>query len=343
MRDDFELLDLMMRDEAQQAGVYKPGPYWRRYQQRAGAAIRRHGLSEFRSNQAISKGFGDGQLLRPEDTWIGGGLARAAMRAPVIRSIVVDHRQAIDAHARRAARYAGLYHSAAGLDVERLAGLDTLHAGGTPVSVNGRAYALHYLDTLARIESFGAAFDDARSVLEIGGGFGAFVHILLRLHPGVRKVAYLDIPPMLYVGTQYLRHAFGDAVQDYRRTRGRPLAFRPDDSLEILCICPWQVEALEARFDVCWNAASFGEMTPEIVANYARHITRLETRRLCLVLNKTGEGGTVSADAVLGAFPGYSFEPARRAVATIDESLCYAGQLAAAQRGCAGGAVAAAR
>ena len=46
------------------------------------------------------------------------------------------------------------------------------------------------------------------SFFEIGGGFGANAHTLLSTIPQLKKYIYMDIPPVLYIGTQFLKHLF---------------------------------------------------------------------------------------------------------------------------------------
>ena len=82
------------------------------------------------------------------------------------------------------------------------------------VKVRGSWVGILYLDLLDQ-HDYQAKFIDfkrVRSVFEIGGGFGANIHLLLENYNNIRKVIYLDIPPNLYVGTQYLKAFFGDAV-----------------------------------------------------------------------------------------------------------------------------------
>jgi len=209
---------------------------------------------------------------------------------------------------------------------------DTLHASCPRyVTLNGENYAQTYVDFMMRIHNFGRHLDftKVRTAMEIGGGFGAWPHLVLSLYPNIRKIAYIDIPPMIYVGTQYLRHFHGDAVRDYSETRDLDrISFRDDDSREILCLCPWQIERLDISADLFWNTASFSEMTPEIVANYARHISRNlaeENAHLCLVLNKTTPHPSAKItlpNEIKSAFgPGFEFEELDPAIEHATHSL----------------------
>lgn len=144
--------------------------------------------------------------------------------------------------------------------------------------IGGEEYALHHIRTLQLIDRARrhVNLEGVRSMFEIGGGFGAFVHLLLDNFASLRKVVYLDVVPNLYVGTCYLRTLFGHAVRDFSETAplGR-IAFRDDDTREILAITPWQIEQLDLSIDLFWNANSFVEMPREVVSNYARHVLRL--------------------------------------------------------------------
>lgn len=138
--------------------------------------------------------------------------------------------------------------------------------------IDGRDHALHYLSLLEQHDNIASHinFKGACSVFEIGGGFGTNVHLLLENYKNIRKVLYLDIPPNLYVGTQYLKAFYGDAVFDYRDLRNREaIKFSADNELEIYCIAPWQIEKFDGSVDIFMNSHSFVEMPKDVVENYA--------------------------------------------------------------------------
>jgi hypothetical protein len=176
-------------------------------------------------------------------------------------------------------------------------------------------YPNRWSNRISRLSQYRYGIEHCRQIArEIGGGFGVWPHLIMSIYPNVRKIAYIDIPPMIYVGTQYLRHSFGDIVKDYRETRESGLTkFQNNDSREILCLCPWQIEKLAIETNIFWNASSFSEMTPEIVRNYATHVGRNLSNadsNICLVLNKlrpTANGSTAMPDQIVAGF-GNSFE-----------------------------------
>ena len=138
--------------------------------------------------------------------------------------------------------------------------------------------SMHYLELLDVHDRLRKTinFSEARSLFEIGGGFGVNTHLVIENYANLRKFVYLDIPPNLYVGTQYLKSFYPAAVRDYRETRTfERIQFSNTEDLEIICIAPWQIEKLFMKIDIFQNSHSFVEMPVEIVQNYARHVNRI--------------------------------------------------------------------
>jgi len=132
-------------------------------------------------------------------------------------------------------------------------------------------FSVHYLNLLEQHDNIAShiKFNDAKSIFEIGGGFGANIHILLENYKNIKKVLYLDIPPNLYIGTQYLKAFYGHAVFDYRALKNQDsIKFSANDDLEIFCIAPWQIEKFESAVDIFMNSHSFVEMQNHVIKNY---------------------------------------------------------------------------
>jgi putative sugar O-methyltransferase len=191
------------------------------------------------------------------------------------------------------------------------------------VELNGRCIATHYLNVLHQHDVIArdCAFTEVSSMLEIGGGFGAHVHCLIENYPKLRKVAYLDIPPNLYIGTQYLRAIYGKSVIDYSQTRQIPeVGFSDDNDLEILAIAPWQIERLRLNIDLLYNAHSFVEMPAHVIVNYARHLAALRgfdrTRVVMLTYDNFDPRTTLGPDRLPGFFPTKVFN--RREFSMLD-------------------------
>ncbi len=286
--DDFDLLETMLADQKNQLGIHTPGPYWRTYADRVADACRFHGLASFRGNSPIVKGFGDDREVDPlvllPDTpkfrvykWIA--------RKKIVKKYFLKpfqlHIQSLNDEARN---YKNLYYDLLLKDwlieLETTKGLpETLVNDPTStIKIADRELGAAYLAAMLRIDNFShyAYLSKKKVAMEIGGGFGAMCHSLLHFYPNLRKYIYVDIPPVLYVGTQYLKQFYGDAVLSYLDTKDKvELIFKNDDSLEIFAIAPWQVQKLASKIDWFWNSASFQEMTAEVVTNYMAHVSRL--------------------------------------------------------------------
>ena len=304
MEDHPLLLRAMLADQKAQPPQYRPGPYWQGYSRRITHALERDGLADFRANYTISKGLADAPLLDPASLWRGRGWKKALLRRlatsrPLRQTLVEPYLRAIRHQYEQARYYRNLHcRSELGewLSAGPLVGEDRIEtmAGGCRdfVEFDGVLISTTYLRQLIWIHNFSQNLDlgDIRSVTEVGGGFGANAHLLLETKPNIRKYVYLDLPPMLYVGTQYLRHFYGDSVRDYLTTRtADPIRFQENDDREILAICPWQLERLEAEVDLLWNSASFQEIEPFAISNYLSKLSSLGGQgHLCLVIYRDG-------------------------------------------------------
>ena len=74
IEDNLNLLEMLTNDQAKEQGYYQVGPDWRAYSSRIIRAIKKQGLSSFRSNPLIGKGFSDAMPIEPADVPSGGSL-----------------------------------------------------------------------------------------------------------------------------------------------------------------------------------------------------------------------------------------------------------------------------
>lgn len=286
IRDDYELLRLMLLDADAHRDSYKPGPYWRRKSKNAANQIARHGLADFRgATSTIGQGYADSVILDVRHNLTGG------LREPLrfLLESVFPFKRQFDTQVSLTTSYCNEARRLRRLlfydnpRVQELLGKyaipPSLEGGCLEyVEVDGEKIAILYLMLLHEHDLVAEKVDFSivRSFFEIGGGFGTNVHLLLENYPNIRKVVYLDIPPNLYVGTQYLRSIYGDSIRDYRESRTLDrMQFSADEEREILAIAPWQIEKLDLAVDVFYNAHSFVEMPRFVVANYADHVAKL--------------------------------------------------------------------
>jgi putative sugar O-methyltransferase len=191
---------------------------------------------------------------------------------------------------------------------------------GNPVEqfeFDGRHFSrssLNYLLGMAMLKKH-LAGELPRTVLEIGGGFGALGEVLGSA--GINGLRYIDIdiPPMNFVAQYYLGQLFGPGqVTSYSQTAEN--ATIEIDSLPMVSVlCSWQIEKLLGRVDLFVNFISFQEMEPNIVGNYLHHVTRLGARWILLRnmregKNRKSDDGVgvktpILGDDYLGMLPGY--------------------------------------
>ena len=282
IEEDLQLIDEMLSDCQLQSELYRAGPYWEANARASAREIKAFGLANFRGmTNLIGQGFTDCVVLDWRNYLYRSGPLRRlfyviAKHVFPINRIIDNQVELTKNYFSRLTRHIEeelrLKQRTAEL-LERYRVPYSLLGGCVDkVAINGNQIATHYLNLLSQHDYVARHVDFAKvqSILEIGGGFGVNIHLLLTNYKNIRKILYLDIPPNLYVGTQYLRAFYGDAVCDYREIKRRQsIAFSSDDKLEIFCITPWQIELLQNEVDVLINSHSFVEMPEAVVRNYA--------------------------------------------------------------------------
>ena len=318
LKDDPNLLRVMLSDVSLQSLIYKPGPYWERSANASAEEIFAVGIGDFRgSSTLIGQGYSDNLDVDRRKNLRHGFVHKffrwITTRIFPLNKIYKNQVNLTLDYAQRSVRYLGELLNKKGRTSELLAKYKIPYSllGGcvSKSDFNQQEIAIHYLNILDK-HDYASRFVDfgkAKSLLEIGGGFGANVHLLLANYENLRKVIYLDIPPNLYVGTQYLKSFFGAAVKDYRQVKeSNSLEFSNDDSLEILCIAPWQIELLACEVDIFINSGSFVEMPKGIVKNYAEKvINRFPAQKTAVIVDSYGcfdLGTTFHPDELPGFF-----------------------------------------
>lgn len=133
-----------------------------------------------------------------------------------------------------------------------------------------------------------------RTVLEIGGGFGALGEVLI--NAGIKNLRYIDIdiPPTSFIAQYYLSKVLNkENVATYKQTREQS-SIDINSLPKASVLCSWQIEKLQGKVDLFVNFISFQEMEPHIVKNYLKHVARLGTR--WILLRNMREGKQVKKD-----------------------------------------------
>jgi putative sugar O-methyltransferase len=294
--DDLELLKLMLDDTNQAADIYKPTNYWSVYEKRFLPELQKLGLHNFRRRKnSVLNSFGATDLFSPYGIDLlrnGLLLNQVAKKFPFWKALLLKinsllnkalpFRLPYDMNLEELRMTA--YHVScllgeicksrplAKLNIS-LAGNpeDVFVVNGKPYTVSILKYYLQYAYCCKFIN-----FDKISVLVELGSGMGKQVEIIKKLHPQITFLLF-DIPPQLYVCEQYLKYVFPNEVVSYRETR-------PMDSSafisylkkgKIYILGNWKFPILaNLDIDLFWNATSFQEMEPEVVANYLAYINK---------------------------------------------------------------------
>lgn len=136
--------------------------------------------------------------------------------------------------------------------------------------IEGRFYTYSWLNFALRMAFVEKHIDLSEAVVvEIGSGSGKQAHILKAAYPNATIILF-DIAPQVYVANQYLRAALPGEVVGFAEARSIT-SFDQIQRGKITIFGAWKAPLLQGqKFDLLWNAASFQEMEPDVVANYLR-------------------------------------------------------------------------
>ncbi|MEA3402889.1 MAG: putative sugar O-methyltransferase [Armatimonadota bacterium] len=295
VRDDPELLELMMADMQEADALYRPTNYWAVYQRSILPEVRALGLHDFRRRELSALA-----ATGATDPWLPGGVAftrRVRNMCWAVRNRTglrvtwpITLARAIDGILTRLLPL-DLPWGLSPRQLQQLAAencrIRADEAGAKPLSefeaslagnpdgvfeIDGRPYTMKMLHYYLRYVACcrHVDLDEVRVYVELGCGAGRQIEVIRKLHPSMVFLAF-DIPPQLYVAQQFLQAVFGDDVVPYRQTREvqsledlRELA-----AGRIFILPTWKFPLLrDLDIDLFWNAASFQEMEPHVVANY---------------------------------------------------------------------------
>lgn len=172
VQNDVDLLDQMITDCDHQVGIHRAGPFWKSLCDQSVRDIHRVGISDFRGGStAICWGFTDNTFheTRP-----------------------LDHRHLSILSDPRTRRL-----------LDRYKVPETLVGGALNiVEIDGRKLAAHYLGLLAQRDqiALAAKYKVAKSLFEIGGGFGSTFTWFLRTIPTFEKYFTSTCRPISTLG-----------------------------------------------------------------------------------------------------------------------------------------------
>ena len=304
--DDASLLELMVDDMEASGAFYRPTKYWKGYTAAIIELFRKVGLRDFRrSKERVLATFGCVDTI-PE-LQLSTFLNRS-------KNLTQEQLKNIEPYMEFANSLweQGVPVGPGGLAVanffsmsERLADAKALEVGLKPFTElsisrfgnpdgfikeeSHRTFrSIYYFNFVCFVAQF-TDLSKYTTVVEIGSGSGMQAEILKKLFPQL-TIVLLDLAPQLYTAERYLTKSFPDDVVPYRESNSNNW----DGSLvpgKIHFLPLRAIENLAPKGKVLfWNAASFGEMEPGIVKNYAKHISSFSAN-LFLMQHFSGKHG----------------------------------------------------
>lgn len=290
-----KLLLELIKDQENSPTLFKPGPYWSYKCKKAANWILNYGFDDFRGlNSPVGTSYADNVVLdKRNELGIGikSKIANKIYCLPLIKNVLDAQIKLTKEHIKaRIDNKSHIYRKNEKVKqlLKNYVVKDSVNYGSVAnFKINDERHAFLHLDHLHLINLINNKINLNKidSFFEIGGGFGATIHVLLNNFKNIRKVLYLDVAPNLFIGTEYLRNYFGDSVKDYLELKNKKIIFSNDENLEIHCIAPWQLPDVNSQIDHFHNSCSFAEMTFEIVENYSKYIKKIIKKNGSLSLN----------------------------------------------------------
>lgn len=140
--------------------------------------------------------------------------------------------------------------------------------------ISGKKYSMPFLNFYLRYCFAQRVISMAgnETVVELGSGSGYQVEVLKKLYPDMTILCF-DLPAQIYLCESYLSEALGsEQIVGTETTRDWQdlSAMQPG---RVHFFGNWQFPLLQRQpIDIFWNAASFGEMEPDVVENYLSYV-----------------------------------------------------------------------
>jgi putative sugar O-methyltransferase len=259
--------------------IFQAGRYWKSYEEQIIDEVSNADLSELRSGKyPIFSTFGFNDLVynyHPRMPFYVKFMRQLVRRLFIDNRASLPYSMRLDDIREMAYNYCDIQGQLSNaIPVSRI----ETSSFGNPQDLfafKGKQYTMKFLSFYARY-CFAQKFIKLKGdeiIVELGSGSGYQVEILKKAYPNLTILCF-DLPAQLFLCEQYLGNVLGkDAVvsseQNINRTDLAGL-----EKGKVHFFGNWQFPLIKNfQFDVFWNAASFGEMEPEIVANYLSYVS----------------------------------------------------------------------
>ncbi len=296
-------LDKLYAAYQQAPEIFHVGRYWQAYEQKIIEEVKTADLRELRSGKyPLFSTFGFNDLVYHYHPTMPSYVKSARK---LVRKLFIDNRASLpyslklDDIREMAYRHCLLQGQLTGaLPITAIEASDF----GNPQDVflfQGKMYTMSFLNFYLRycfVQNYTNIKGD-EIIVELGSGSGYQTEILKKLYPNLTILCF-DLPAQLYLCEQYLTGVFGKDAIESSENNLTITSLSEIKKGKINFLGNWQMPLLRGfAFDVFWNAASFGEMEPEIVANYLSYV-KDEAAWVYLLQARNGKESTQSTGVV---------------------------------------------
>ena len=271
-------LDKLNKAYSNAPEIFHAGRYWRAYEEQITNEVKNADLGELRSGKyPIFTTFGFNDLVyyyHPKMPFYIKFIRK------LVRKLFIDNRASLPYSLRLSdIREMAYKHCEFQGELAKAQSISSIEASdfGNPQDLflaNGKKYTMKFLNFYVRycFAQIHLELKGDETIVELGSGSGFQVEILKKMYPNLTILCF-DLPAQLYLCEKYLTNVFSDEIIQGSE---KNLELKDLSSLKkggIYMFGNWQFPILKNfKFDVFWNAASFGEMEPNIVANYLDYV-----------------------------------------------------------------------
>lgn len=274
-----ENLDRLLKAYRDAPEVFQAGRYWKAYEDKIVSEIKKADLGQLRSGRhPIFSTFGFSEAIYNYHPSLP---LHEKLIKQAIRKLFVTNRAILPYSLKLADIREMAYHHCE---------LQGQLAGAKPISeieastfgnpadlfeIKGKQYTMQFLNYYIRFCFVQKVLklQGNETIVELGSGSGFQVEVLKKVFPGLTMLCF-DLPAPLYLCENYLSNVLGDTnvVKSDKTIEATDLNSVVEKG-KVHFFGNWKFPLLQTfRFDLFWNAASFGEMEPDKVENYLRYV-----------------------------------------------------------------------
>jgi putative sugar O-methyltransferase len=258
--------------------IFQAGRYWKNYEQRIILEIEKADVNQLRSgNYPIFGTFGFSESVYH---YPPGMPFYLKLFKKVVRALFITNKASLPyslrLHDIREMAYNNCLVQGELANLKSISEIETSTFGNPSdlFEINGKKYTMQFMNFYIRLcfAQRHLKLNGNETIVELGSGSGFQVEVLKKIFPDLTVICF-DLPYPLVLCDKYLSEALGEqsVIKSSETLDWTDLNEIKKGKVHLLG--NWKFPLLgKTKFDIFWNAASFGEMEPEIVKNYLSYV-----------------------------------------------------------------------